>query len=82
MLPKDAKAYLEKIPEDEPVFILRAKDIYSPAAIAAWAGLVQAPIEGKKASGASIRKAQEAMYDAKMFRAWQAVNKNKVKVPD
>lgn len=82
MLPLQAKDYLEKIPEDEPVFVLRAQDAYAPAAIIAWSALVGAPLNGKPASDESIIKSVTARQLAEEMRRWQEKHYLKTKIPD
>lgn len=36
MLKKDAKAFLDKVADDEPIFILRAQDATMPRSIRQW----------------------------------------------
>ncbi len=82
MLPADAMLYLDKVPADEPVFILRAQDVYAPSAIIAWSALVGAPVNGKPASDASLIKAVAARQLAEEMRAWQEKHYLKAKIPD
>ena len=82
MFPQQARVYLEKIPEDEPVFILRAQDVYAPSVITAWSALVGAPLNGKPASDESIIKSITARQLAEEIRVWQEKNFLKTKIPD
>ena len=64
-----------KIGADEPVFLLRAKDVCAPGAVEAWANL------------AFVAGADDAMV-ARVFewvgemRSWQDENKDRLQVPD
>ena len=82
MLPLEAVDYLAKLPADEPVFVLRAQDLYAPAVMASWAILVKSPLPNKPPSEESLGKSREAMGIVREFRQWQAANPSKVKVPD
>ena len=82
MTPAEAVQYLVSVPPDEPVFVLRAKDVYAPSAIVAWSGLVAAPLGGKPASDESTVKAVRARHLAEEMRKWQEKNYLKVKIPD
>jgi len=82
MLPYEAAEYLLKLPHDEPVFVLRAQDLYAPAVMASWAILVKSPLPNKPPSNESLGKSREAMNIVREFRQWQAANPSKVKVPD
>ena len=82
MLPTEAAEYLNKLPPDEPVFVLRAQDVYAPAVMASWAILVKSPLPNKLPSNESLGKSREAMNVVREFRQWQLANPKKVKVPD
>lgn len=84
MLPAQAAKYLKTIPPNEPVFVLRAQDMYAPAVMASWAILVKSkpPGENKPCSELSLAKSREAMNDVREFRKWQEKNFHKVKIPD
>lgn len=62
-----------KIPEDEPVFLLRAQDEVAPEVVEVWA------LCAHKA-GASNDIVEHAYEHAKLMRKWQA--KHGCKVPD
>ena len=64
-----------KIPDDEPVFILRGRDRAAPGTIRAWA-------ERAKRMGCPTPKWQEAMDCAMAFEEWGRFNEGLVKVPD
>lgn len=53
-----------KIPEDEPVFLLRGKDVAAPAAIEAWC-------EEAKKHGADDNIIEDARKQADKMRLWQ-----------
>ena len=59
---------LEKLHPGEPYFLIRAQDVFSPAAVQAYATISQQ------------RKSLHTVIDA--FLAWQKANPDKVKVPD
>lgn len=59
------------IPENEPVFLLRASDVSAPAIVEAWAGLAEAT--GAKKDIVSLARNQ-----AKLMRQWQANHGSKV----
>lgn len=61
------------IPDDEPVFLIRAKDINGPEAVEAWALLALK-------SGAKENIVYAAMAQAKNMRWWQA--KHGCQTPD
>jgi hypothetical protein len=83
MVPYEAVKYLASIPGDEPVFVLRAKDKFTPSVIKLWASLVAAPIsKTESASEASQAKARDAMRLVKQIRTWQEEHPERVKVPD
>jgi len=63
-----------KIGEDEPVFLLRARDISAPDVVIAWA------TEQLKYPNADMRLVELAHKHAQEMRNWQ--NKNGVKVAD
>jgi hypothetical protein len=52
------------IPADEPVFLIRGKDIAAPAAVEAWAALAEA-------SGASEAIVETARAHARAMRVYQ-----------
>jgi hypothetical protein len=63
------------IPEDEPIFIIRAQDDVSIEAIAKYAGLAEkAGVNPNFLSG---------LVDVQLqFGEWRRVNREKVKIPD
>lgn len=75
------------IPEDEPIFILRAQDILYPATLGAYEAIYVAAVKAKKSIGEKLTDAEwnfadhiEACRDN--GRRWQKRNQGKVKVPD
>jgi len=83
MLPSQAIGYLKNVPEDEPVFVLRAKDKYAPATITSWAAMVSQQVDkNTPATPKSLKKAHEAMQLVKDIREWQERRDDQVKIPD
>lgn len=64
---------LQKVGEDEPIFVLRAKDILAPSVINFWCDLAQE-------AGVPEEKIDEAQRCEDAMRAW--VNRHGAKVPD
>jgi hypothetical protein len=62
-----------KIPEDEPVFLIRAQDIAGPTTVLCWANLAEK-------YGASREIVEAAKLQAARMHEWQSAGK--VKVPD
>ena len=60
-----------KIAEDEPVFLLRAKDKIAPTIVRAWA-------KHLKANGGDWRTANRAMEWADEMEKWQKENESKM----
>ena len=60
---------------DEPVFILRARDILAPKAVVRWAHLAEQ-------AGSPQDKVRSALQVAKQMADWQANNRHRLKVPD
>lgn len=63
-----------KIPEDEPVFLLRAQDFNAPNTVEYWA-------DQAEAQGAKRNIVLAARQQAKKMRDWQG-DFNRVKIPD
>lgn len=61
------------IPEDEPVFLIRSKDLVGPEAVRAWARLA-------KREGADFSIVNRAFAHAERMETWQMVHG--AKVPD
>ena len=53
----------EKIPQDEPVFLLRAQDIHSPSTLRFYAKLVE--------ESGNIKMAEELYNHARQMVVWQ-----------
>jgi hypothetical protein len=66
---------LEVLPLDEPVFILRARDVLAPRVVVHWAHLAEQ-------AGSPKEKVHAALVMAKQMADWQARNEHQVKVPD
>lgn len=62
-----------KIPEGEPVFLLRGQDINAPLVVEYWAGLA-------KKVGAEENIVQAAIEQSSAMRRWQ--NEHGAKIPD
>ena len=62
-----------KIGQDEPVFLLRAKDSIAPAMVENWASALQA-------SGGNYKMVSMALEHAHKMREWQ--KENGCKIPD
>lgn len=71
---------LGKAADDEPVFILRAKDKLAPEVVEFWAGKLEAAMYTNGASNPmrDSAKLKEARSCAHLMRAWQAMNGSKV----
>ena len=59
------------IPEDEPVFLLRAQDAVAPGVVEAW-------VMAAHNAGADIDIVQHAYEHAQLMRKWQAEHGSKV----
>lgn len=60
-----------KIPEDEPVFLIRGQDVAGPDTVLQWAGLAEA-------HGASLEIVKSAREQAMRMRDWQRLNVQKI----
>jgi hypothetical protein len=65
----------EKIPDDEPVFILRAKDELAPYVLGEW-------ITNALEHGVNADKVEGAERHLEEFQAFQKANPDRVKLPD
>ena len=65
---KDGIAFLEKVEEDEPVFILRAKDKIAPVIVGLYA--LQLTVHR-----INVHKVDEVREIAQAMREWQEANK-------
>ncbi len=72
---------LGRAADDEPVFILRAKDRFAPELVENWAALVEratsATVSGTGTVEGSRAKIKEARALAHNMRAWQEMNTSK-----
>jgi hypothetical protein len=75
MTKAEAIEYLNKIPEDEPVFVLRAQDKTATHVVFMWAACAEL-------AGAPEVKVDGACRQAVHMSQWQEKNRDKVKVPD
>lgn len=70
MIKKDELAHptscLNKAADDEPVFVLRAKDVLAPTVVACWAALAMREGVHEQA------RIEEAMDLSKAMREWRA----------
>jgi hypothetical protein len=62
------------IGEDEPVFVLRARDVTAPKAIIAYIKLVLM-------EGAPMHHVRASLISLERFRRWQSSNRDQVRVP-
>lgn len=75
MTASEAKAYLDRIPEDEPVFVLRAQDVLSMLTIREWLRMAERfEVRERKIAGAED--------DLQQFREWRHSHSSRVKLPD
>lgn len=69
---------LGKAADDEPVFVLRAKDKFAPQVVEFWATLVSGAVAnivpGTERSNETRAKVKEAKALAHQMRAWQEIN--------
>lgn len=66
---------IDGIPDDEPVFIIRAKDACAPQTIRQYA-------ENAARSGSPAEHHSSARRQADAIQSWQTENEDKVKTPD
>ena len=64
---------LAKVPDDEPIFVLRASDQFAPRVVEYWCGLAHA-------QGVNVAKVKEAERCVQTMVQWQ--NDNGRKLPD
>ena len=64
-----------KIPEDEPVFLIRGQDAAGPEAVRNWARIASD-------QGASQEIVNSALDQANAMRVWQLTQGNMMKIPD
>jgi len=75
MLKRDAEAFLAKVADDEPIFILRAQDRIAPTAVYNWAKVA-------KQFDCPRAKTDEAMSCHDDMVTWQVRYHDKAKFPD
>jgi hypothetical protein len=71
---KSTSTCLQKADEDEPIFVLRAQDVFAPGVVRQWAYRVSTEI------GKDHPKVKDALEVAKAMEKWQ--NKKGSKIPD
>jgi hypothetical protein len=73
---------LGKAADDEPVFVLRAKDLLAPGLVENWANKLEAydksRVEDSTVQMRRQAKIKEARALAHQMRAWQALNTSKM----
>lgn len=67
---KGTDPILAKIGDDEPVFVLRAKDALAPGIVRAW-------VEAAMDAGVSLEKVAEARNLAHLMERWQETHGSK-----
>lgn len=68
---------------DEPLFLLRAQDVFAPATVDGYAALLRAAAAmGGRDSDTLEHMATDAENVAAGMRVWQAENAERVKLPD
>ena len=77
---KARKGCLGKAAPDEPVFILRARDVLAPNAVERWADELQMAMssQGATSPARDTAKIREARALAHQMRAWQALHGSKL----
>lgn len=72
------------IPEDEPIFVLRAQDKYAAVAVEDYVHTVYVGERGVSGQASSdLRAWRDKGFDhANSFYEWQDVNPDKIKTPD
>lgn len=63
---------LAKVADDEPIFVLRAKDLLAPQVVRFWASLVEEHVT--KFSPERTAKAKDARDIARLMEDWQSSN--------
>lgn len=73
-----------KLHPEEPYFFLRAQDALAPAAVEAYAGLLEVAARANRAGQAAMlhESSQRVMEFAQRMRGWQATHADLVKLPD
>jgi hypothetical protein len=82
MTPAEAIVYLQGVPADEPVFVLRAKDAYAPSTVGSWAAMClgQNSVDknGEPEHPRTLDKGRRAMTLANDMYLWQQEHGSKV----
>jgi len=73
MTTKHNNPTLENVADDEPIFVLRARDVLAPEVVGAWA-------DKMKERGGDSDKKHDALVIADQMREWQ--RRNGSKLPD
>lgn len=71
MATKHTDSCLQKTADDEPIFVLRARDSLAPEIVEAWA-------DAAEKAGTPAKKVEEARMQALMMRAWQMSHGSRV----
>lgn len=74
-----SKNQVMRLHPNEPVFILRAQDVFAPKVITTWCNMV---IHDPKATQGNFDQAANASLIANDMEQWQKANPDKVKIPD
>ena len=74
-----------KLRSGEPYFFLRAQDVLAPAAVEAYAALLEAASAATPISPTGVdlaKSARDVRQFADRMRKWQSSNRSVVKLPD
>lgn len=75
MTPTQGQQYLAELPDNEPVFVLRGRDLFAPAAVTAWAAMCLSQNEtdkdGEPLHPGTLAKGRRAMQLAQEMRRYQ-----------
>ena len=77
MTPAEGIEYLQGLPPNEPVFVLRAQDAYAPATVRAWAAMCLQRYNDPRQDAATEptrAKGQRAQSLASEMCRWQAAH--------
>jgi hypothetical protein len=77
MTPAEAIEYANRLPPDEPCFILRGRDAFAPGAVQSWAVLC---LSANPKLVKTRAKGERAMVLAEEMRDWQ--ERHGAKIPD
>lgn len=82
MTPTEGIEYLQGLPADEPVFVLRAQDAYAPSTVGSWAAMCLSnntvDEDGQPRYPKTRDKGRQAMALSDEMRTWQAEHGSKV----